>query len=926
LFSRATVPLLLLLVLVASMVAGSGGGPLNGSGGAPVVAKPPGAGHEAGWIAEHYDGHAATGNTTEWVYEQEMLAAKAAAAAPPMAKDSMVNTRSEMRYEQPTGMSQQEAAGSSPGCKEVLENDWNHFKNSLGKASEKVTSESIKDFIVARLPVFDWVPKYSMQKFAKDLQAGLVVGCMLIPQGMGYADVAGLPFVAGLYSGFAPLIVYAMFGTSRQMGVGPVAIVSLLVASGVPACNVLCPDADGNIPEDPYPVCPETCEREWVTNQVYWDYTTICSIMVGVIQVFFAPLLGFVMNFVPHPVISGFTSAGGCIIAMSQLKDVMGYKIHKDKLQQGIYDFFAGLPKTHWQTCVMGCTAAVTLLFFRKLGQGKIFFWTPKKPVPRPVKLVAKLPWAFILVIIYTVASYLLRVDQYGVKITGAVPKGLPAFSLPPKLIESFPKLISIVIQIVIIGYLESIAVETKFATQLGYKVQPAQEGFALGVANLIAGMTQAYPVVGSFSRSATNASYESQSPLCNLITGVVIMLTLIFLTPLFYYMPKNVLAAIVIVAATSLVDLHEPVFLWRSSKKEFFLLVVTFGLTAFVALEMGIYVAVSLCGIEVLFKSTRPKVVRLSEKVLLIYLPGAAGIGRGDTEASLLPSNLQGSDILVCRVEGDLTFSAASALKNIISDHFKQAVESRELTALVFDFRELEIVDTTALNALIALVEEIEQRSIAVFIVGMPSGLLRFLEIASVKEKLKRVDLKDDFGQVHHSLRPVFEEAGDHEEQQGLVHDENARQRRYQQTLEHAISAAIREDGVCKRTRRSGDYVRSISNPFPMDGACNSGHASGANSRGYTPLGTPRANPDNFPATVGELGLQAGGSAREVGYASDSAGVRGEAAPRVLRQAPEEVAIEMAQSGHRNGVANGGPLYPAQPLVDEKLVEEGFA
>ena len=405
----------------------------------------------------------------------------------------------------------------------------------------------------------------------------------------------------------------------------------------------------------------------------------------------------------------------------------MGYSIHKDRLQVGIHDFFEGLHKTHMVTFTMGISAAVFLFVIRKLGQGKILWWTPPRPVPKAVKLFAKLPWAFILVIVYTAVSYAYKIDKYGVKITGSIPMGLPSFAMPSDFFNKVPKLISIVIQIVIIGYLESIAVETKFATQLGYNVQPAQEAFALGAANIIGGLTFAYPCVGSFSRSATNASYESQSPLCNLITGVLIMLTLLFLTPLFYYMPKNVLAAIVVNAGLSLVDLHEPVFLWRSSKKEFFLLCITFALTAFVALEMGIYVAVSLCGIEVLFKSTRPKVVRLSDKLLLIYLPGASGFGRSDTQSESLPKNLEGHDIMVVRVEGDLTFSAASSLKNIISEQFKQALLKMELTALVFDFRELEIVDTTALNALIALVEEIEQRNIVVFIVGVPPGLLRF-------------------------------------------------------------------------------------------------------------------------------------------------------------------------------------------------------
>ncbi|EKX45765.1 hypothetical protein GUITHDRAFT_55084, partial [Guillardia theta CCMP2712] len=459
-------------------------------------------------------------------------------------------------------------------------------------------------------PILEWLPKYTLNMFISDLQAGLVVGCMLIPQGMGYADVAGLPYVVGLYSGFAPLLIYCCTGTSRQMGLGPVAIVSLLVAEGVPACNKLCPLPDGSLPADTWPSCNADCKGA-VYNPAYWQYATCIAMMSGMIQVVFGPLLGFVMNFVPHPVISGFTSAGGLIIAMSQLKDIMGYKIRKGTLQLGIYDFFAHIENTHGTTCVMGVIAIIFLYFMRKLGQGKVLFF-PKVKVTRKMRIFGKLPWPFIAVILYTGITYGLRLNERGVKITGKVPGGLPKFSFPPNFFAAVPKLISITIQIVIIGYLESIAVETKFATILKYPVRPTQEAIAQGAANIMGGLTFCYPVVGSFSRSATNASYGSQSPMCNFITGIVIMLTLLFLTNLFQFMPLNILAAIVIVAAISLVDPSEALFLWKSSKKEFALLLITFVLTAFAALELGIYVSIALCGAEVLFKSTRPKVAVL--------------------------------------------------------------------------------------------------------------------------------------------------------------------------------------------------------------------------------------------------------------------------------------------------------------------------
>ena len=349
----------------------------------------PAAGHEQSWLSEVYHGHAATGNTTDWVYEQAQQGKTN--VMPTSARNLQPNQNGmgsagsnangddrgtvgpdDVRISR--GMSQLEAMDQAPSCLQVMRQDLSHLNTLAAKGCSMLTPGALKHFVVDKFPFFEWLPEYSLTKFNKDLQAGLVVGCMLIPQGMGYADVAGLPFVAGLYSSFAPLFIYTVFGTSRQMGVGPVAIVSLLLASGVPACNMLCPNEDGTIPSDPYPVCPDesTCGRPLVYSERYWGMCTSVALMVGIIQVIAAPLLGFVMNFVPHPVISGFTSAGGLIIAMSQLKDIMGFTIRKDKLQDGLSDFFHGLDKTNITTFTMGIVAVVFLFSMRKLGQGKV--------------------------------------------------------------------------------------------------------------------------------------------------------------------------------------------------------------------------------------------------------------------------------------------------------------------------------------------------------------------------------------------------------------------------------------------------------------------------------------------------------------------------------------------------------------------------
>ena len=357
------------------------------------------------------------------------------------------------------------------------------------------------------------------------------------------------------------------------MGVGPVALISTLVGQGVPSCSKICfpaPKPSNYTVVDPYPNCVTAQSKcpantKWDWNPLYQNQASTIALMVGVIMIVLAPVLGWFMNFVPSPVIMGFTSGGGIIIALGQLKDIQGYPVNKDTLQAGVADFFNNIRQTQGITATMGWLAVGFLFFIRKLGQGRILWWKVK--MPAWTKQVALLPWAFGLVVLYTGISAQMNLYAKGVAIVGVVPAGLPPVVVPPGLNDNISKLISVTITIVIIGYLESIAVETKFAHQFKYQINPTQESFAQGWANVFAGITQAYPAVGSFSRSSTNAAYGAKTPMCNLIAAMVIMVCLLVLTPYLYNMPKNILAAIVVVAALSLVELPEFVYLFRTNK-----------------------------------------------------------------------------------------------------------------------------------------------------------------------------------------------------------------------------------------------------------------------------------------------------------------------------------------------------------------------
>ena len=609
-----------------------------------------------------------------------------------------------------------------------------------------IRSISLRKFFSVVLPITSWLPVYTLKQFVKDVQSGLVVGCMLVPQSMGYAGVAGLPVERGLYSSFVPLLIYSLFGTSRQMGVGPVAIISLLIAQGLPACSKVCKGVDAQNLSDPYPHCPVLCpdNQVLVYNEIYGHLACTCAVMSGLLQIFLAPVLGFVMNFVPHPVIAGFTSGGGLIIAMSQLESVMGFPIRKERLQDGISDLVSRWRETNLLSCAMGFMAIAILLLVKELAMRK----TTGSSMPYVIWIsrVAKLPWVLLLVVIYTLftASYDLGSQQYGVKIVGYVPPGIPSFSIPPMSSALSARLLFLTMQMVIIGYLESIAIETKFGSIFKYQIRPTQEAVALGFANLFSGLTAGYPITGSFSRSAINATYGSKTPLCNAVTSIVIMFSLLFLTNFFQNMPKNILAAIVIVAALSLLDVHEVIFLWRSSKKEWFLMIFTFVLTAFFALELGILISVSLCVAEVLFKSTRPKIATVSDNILVVYLPGSGKHWSEETTVKSLKCDvrrleiaLADYEILFCRVEGDLTFASAAHLKKIVSRRFLTNCKANGLCRFVFDLCEMDIFDTTALNALIVLVEEIEAHSVSVLILGIPPRLNNFVKIDAIRKRL---------------------------------------------------------------------------------------------------------------------------------------------------------------------------------------------
>jgi len=420
------------------------------------------------------------------------------------------------------------------------------------------------------LPILDWLPNYKKDWLKGDIVAGLTVGVMLIPQGIAYALIAGLPPIYGLYTAMIPQIVYAIFGTSRQLAVGPVAMDSLIVAAGVATLAQIGTDQ-------------------------FVEFAILLALMMGVLQIAFGMFrLGFLVNFLSKPVISGFTSAASLIIGLSQLKNLLGVDIARNnRLQNLLTEAFQHISEIHWITFLIGALSIIAIILIKKYAK--------------------RIPAALVVVIISILVVKFFHLDEMGVAIIGEIPQGLPEFRIPHFDMQILSDLMPIAFTLSFIAFLEAIsvakAVETKHTE---YKVVPNQELIALGLGNLVGSFFQTYPATGGFSRTAVNEQAEAKTPLAALISAFVVALTLLYLTPVFFYLPKTVLAAIIMVAVFGLLDFNVPKELLKYSKRDLVILNVTLITTATVGIKEGILVGVVLSLGMLIYKNTKPHIAIL--------------------------------------------------------------------------------------------------------------------------------------------------------------------------------------------------------------------------------------------------------------------------------------------------------------------------
>ncbi|TRD12779.1 sulfate permease [Erythrobacter insulae] len=429
------------------------------------------------------------------------------------------------------------------------------------------------------LPIFEWGRTYDRKVLSNDLMAAVIVTIMLIPQSLAYALLAGLPPVVGLYASILPLVLYAIFGTSRTLAVGPVAVISLMTASAAGAV------ADQGTAQ-------------------YLEAAVTLAMLSGVMLVILGLLrAGFLANLLSHPVISGFITASGILIATSQLKHILGVSAGGDNWPEMLGALAGVITQTNVWTFGIGISATLFLFWVRKGAKPALqAIGLPE----RAAEMTAKAgPVAAVALTILAVLAFDL--DQRGVNLVGAIPQGLPPFAVPSTDIALIEKLWVPALLISIIGFVESVSVAQTLAAKRRQRIAPDQELVGLGAANIASAFSGGYPVTGGFARSAVNFDAGAQTPAAGAFTAVGIALATLFLTPLLFSLPIATLAATIIVAVLSLVDLKTPIRLWRYSKADFAAHIATTAVTLIAGVELGVIAGVAVGLLLYLWRASRP-------------------------------------------------------------------------------------------------------------------------------------------------------------------------------------------------------------------------------------------------------------------------------------------------------------------------------
>ena len=516
------------------------------------------------------------------------------------------------------------------------------------------------------IPILNWLPDYKSEYLKDDFIAGVTVAVLLIPQGMAYALIAGLPPIYGLYAALTPQIIYAFLGTSRQLAVGPVAMDSLLVAAGLGALSI-------------------------VDSNQYIQMAILLALTIGAIQFLLGLLkMGFIVNFLSKPVISGFTSAAAIIICLNQLRHILGISISQSNK---IHVFTSALMQSetpiNLHSLIIGIVSIILLILIKG--------WS------------SKIPSALVIVVIGICWVTFTHQIQPSVAIVGNIPDGLPNFYFPPLKWEIIKELIPISLTIALVAFMEAISIAKSIQEKhKTYEINPNQELLALGASNMIGSFFQSYPTTGGFSRTAVNNQAGAKTGVAALISALIVAIILTFFTDWFYYLPKSVLGAIIIVAVIKLIDYKYAIRLYKIRKDEFLVLLITFIATLFIGITEGILFGIIFSFILLVYRTSKPHYAFLGRIGSTNYFKN---IKRFPEEVVLR------DDLIILRFDAQLFFGNIHFFKKLVFDSLNK--NPRKVKGFIINARSMNYIDSTAIEQLIDIIEKIKEKGIRVMLVG---------------------------------------------------------------------------------------------------------------------------------------------------------------------------------------------------------------
>lgn len=536
-----------------------------------------------------------------------------------------------------------------------------------------------------------WLPDYSAHMFRSDAVAGLTVGVMLIPQGMAYAVIAGLPPIYGLYAALVPPFIYPLLATSRHLSIGPTALDMLILGAGLSAV------AD-------------------VGTDRFVTLAIILTTMVGLMQIGMGMLqMGFLANLLSRPVIAGLTSAAALIIGFSQLGNLLGADLGSSQyVHVLLWRAFTHLGDVHLLSFAVGAACILLLVGIPR--------WKPL------------LPEALLVVALATLGSWLYGFEQQGLAVIGTIPEGLPSFSVPVLAPSDLNDLLPAAVTLALVQFMKNISLGRVFAARHRYTLDANRELLGVGAANVVGSFFQGIPASGSFSRSAVNDQAGARTPLSNVFAATVIALTLLFLTPLFYYLPMPALAAIIMVAGFGLIDMAELRELFETRRRDGSIALFTAVCTLFIGIQQGILLGIGASVLMVLYRISRPNMAELG------HVPGT----RLFRDRERFPQAVRLQNIMVLRLDAAFSFANAAYFKDFIME--KSEREGRTVKVVVVDGNSINDLDTTATETLEATVETLEEQGIELHLAGL---------IGPVREVVRRSGLHTFLGEDRFHLDP---------------------------------------------------------------------------------------------------------------------------------------------------------------------------